>query len=97
MPSIWVSSAPSRSNGSNSLTSCSGCDPDAGVGDRRPHATGFGDRKRDVDAPAGAVVLDRVCEHVEQHLLEALAIGVHVPVVRKPVGVAGERDVVLAG
>ena len=57
----------------------------------------LGDLKRDIHSPAGAVVLDRVRDQVEQHLLEAVAIGVHVPVVREPVGVAVQRDGLLAG
>ena len=68
-----VCSAPSRSNGSNSLSSCLGgmpwpCPSPSSV---TPVARRRLAARR--DRPAVAVVLDRVREQVEQHLLEPLA------------------------
>ena len=47
--------------------------------------------------PPGRLYLIAFESTFEQDLLEALAIRVYVPVVREPVGVAGEDDVAIAG
>ena len=66
--------------------------PAAGVGDSDSAARRSGiDVQRDAHRPARPVVLDGVGEEVEQHLLEALAVGQHELVAARR-GVLLERD-----
>ena len=76
VPSTSVFSAPSRSNGENMVDSSSWRIPRPGVRDTDPQST-LGHGAGDVDVTVRAVVLDRVGEQVDQHLLDALLVGEH--------------------
>ena len=82
VPSTPPASAPRRSNGTKRRASLSAGDPRPGVGHGEPDAVGRRAIARDaVTAPPATVVLDRVREEVQEHLLEPLPVGEDVQII----------------
>ena len=80
VPSTPVASAPSRSNGVKSRSSLSAAIPAPGVGDVNAQAVPGRALTGDGHRSAGPVVLHGVRQQVQEHLLQALAIGQDVQV-----------------
>ena len=95
VPSIWERSAPSRSNGREDRADLALVHAGAVVGDHEPGLARARDLAGDADGAAGAVVLDRVRDQVDQHLGQALAVGADADAGRR--GLAAEVDPGLSG
>ena len=77
VPSMPVCSSAEAVEGLEHAVQVLGADAAAGVGNREPHEPRRQGRARQVDAPTGVVVLDRVGQQVQEHLHEALPVGGH--------------------